>query len=274
MIRENIKNLSKEEDKMLKSVFARTLTLSSTYQYERMQGLGYLFAMIPVIKHFYKEKDDQVTAYKRHFELFNTTPSMGGFITGLSAAMERENSLDENFDERSINAVKVSLMGPFAGIGDTLFLAVLRIISLGVGIALCAQGNFFGVILHLLIYNVVAHFVRYYGVYWGYGLGKNFIKSAVDSGVLGHLTKGAGIVGLVTVGAMVCNMVRFKIAWVPNIQGSEIVIQDLLDTVFPFMLPLGLTFLCFVLLSKGVKPIWLMLGMMVVGVLGKVIGLF
>jgi len=273
MIKEKY-NLSKDEDKMLKSVFMRTLTLSSAYNYERMQALGFVFAMIPVIKHFYKKPEDQIKAYQRHFELFNTTPSMGGFITGLTAAMEKENSTDENFDERSINAVKVSLMGPFAGIGDTVFLAVLRIISLGIGIALCAQGNFLGIILHLLIYNVIAHFVRYYGVYWGYGLGGNFIKGAVESGVLGNITKGAGIVGLVTIGAMVCNMVRLNIAWVPNIQGSEIQIQSLLDSVFPRMLPIALTFLCFKLLSKGIKPIWLMLGMMVIGVIGKVIGLF
>ncbi len=267
-------NLSTEDDKMLKKVYRRTLSLSSTYNYERMQGLGYVFSMIPVIKRFYKKPEEQAEAYKRHFELFNTTPSMGGFITGLSAAMEKEASEDKSFDTRSINAVKVSLMGPFAGIGDTLFLAVLRIISLGVGVALCAQGNFLGVILHLLIYNGFAHITRYYGVYWGYGMGGNFIKTAVSSGALGYVTKGAGIVGLMTVGAMVCNMVKLNIAWVPTIQGSEIAIQEILDSIFPFLLPLGLTFLCFKLISKGVKPIWLMLGLMVLGVVGKVLGIF
>lgn len=267
-------NLNKDDDKMLKSVFWRTLTLSSTYNYERMQGLGFVFSMIPVIKRFYPQKEDQVQAYKRHFELFNTTPTMGGFITGLSAAMEREASTDPGFDKSSINAVKVSLMGPFAGIGDTIFWAALRIITLGIGISLAAQGNFLGVILHLLLFNIIAHIPRYYGVYWGYGLGGNFIQSAVKSGVLGFVTKGAGIVGLMTVGAMVCSMVKVNIAWIPNIQGSELNIQQTLDSIFPFLLPLGLTFLSFKLITKGVKPIWLMLSMMVLGVLGKVIGLF
>jgi PTS system mannose-specific IID component/fructoselysine and glucoselysine-specific PTS system IID component len=273
MIKEKF-NLSDEDNKMLKSVYRRTLSLSATYNYERMQGLGYVFAMIPVIKRFYQSHEKRVEAYKRHFELFNTTPTMGGFITGLSAAMEKEASKDANFDTTPINAVKVSLMGPFAGIGDTIFWAALRIISLGIGISLCLNGNPLGILLHLLIFNAIAHIPRYYGVFYGYGLGSNFIQKAIKEGTLGFLTKAAGIVGLITVGAMTCQMVSFNIAWIPDIQGSPLNIQETLDSIFPYLLPLLLTFGCFRLLSKGIKPIWIMLGLMVVGVIGKVAGIF
>ncbi|MDR2629508.1 MAG: PTS system mannose/fructose/sorbose family transporter subunit IID [Spirochaetaceae bacterium] len=273
MIKEKF-NLSDDEDKMLKSVYRRTLSLSATYNYERMQGLGYVFSMIPVINRFYQTKEKRIAAYKRHFELFNTTPTMGGFITGLSSAMEKEASKDDNFDTTTINAVKVSLMGPFAGIGDTIFWAALRIISLGIGISLCLNGNPLGILLHLLIFNAIAHIPRYYGVYYGYGLGSNFIRNAIKQGTLGYLTKAAGIVGLVTVGAMTCQMVSFNIAWIPDIQGSPLNIQETLDSIFPYLLPLLLTFGCFKFISKGVKPIWLMLGLMVIGMIGKGIGIF
>ncbi|HWS43853.1 MAG TPA: PTS system mannose/fructose/sorbose family transporter subunit IID [Pseudoflavonifractor sp.] len=276
MTNETVKKngLSREDDKMLKSVYRRTLTLSATYNYERMQGLGYVYAMIPVINRFYKTKEERAAGYKRHFEIFNTTPSVAGFITGLSASMEKEAAQDASFDKSSINAVKVSLMGPFAGIGDTIFWAALRIITLGIGISLCMAGNFLGVIVHLLLFNVLAHITRYYGVYWGYGMGSSFIAKAVQNGTLGFITKAAGVVGLMTVGAMCCSMVSFNIAWAPTIQGSQIVVQDILNSIFPNLLPLGLTFGCFTLLNKGVKPIWIMLGMMAVGVLGKVAGIF
>ncbi len=264
----------KEDKKMLKKVFWRTMTLSSTYNYERMQGLGYVYTMIPVIKRYYKNEEDRIEAYKRHYELFNTTPTMGGFITGLSTSMEKEASEDPTFDKNSINAVKLSLMGPFAGIGDSIFQGSLRIITLGIGISLAAEGNFLGVILHLLIYNIIAHLLRYYGVFAGYNMGSSFVKKASENGLLGQVTKGAGIVGLMTVGAMVCSMVSFNLSAVLNIQGSELVVQDMLDSIFPNLLPLLLTFVCYKLLNKNVKPIWLMLGLMVFGVLGKVIGLF
>lgn len=263
-----------QDKKMLKKVFWRTMTLSSTYNYERMQALGYLYTMIPVIDRYNQKKEDRLEGYKRHYELFNTTPTMGGFITGLSTSMEKEAAEDEKFDKSSINAVKLSLMGPFAGIGDSIFQGSLRIISLGIGVALAAQGSILGAILHLLLYNVLAHLLRYYGVFAGYNMGTSFLKTASENGVLGKLTKGAGIVGLMTVGAMTCSMVSFQIPAVAKIQGSELVIQDMLDQIFPNLLPLLLTFVCYKLVKKNVKPIWIMLGMMVIGVLGKVIGVF
>lgn len=265
---------NKEDKKMLKKVFWRTMTLSSTYNYERMQALGYVYTMIPVINRYYKTDEEKIEAYKRHYELFNTTPTMGGFITGLSTSMEKEASEDPNFDKSSINAVKLSLMGPFAGIGDSIFQGSLRIIALGIGIALAAQGSILGAIVHLLLYNVLAYLLRYYGVFAGYNMGSTFIKSASENGLLGQITKGASIVGLMTVGAMTCSMISFQIPAVLNIQGSELVIQDMLDQIFPNLLPLLLTFACYKMLKKNVKPIWIMLGMMVVGVIGKVIGIF
>lgn len=273
MIKDRL-NIKKEDEKMLNSIYWRTMTLSSTYNYEKMQALGYIYSMIPVIKRQYKEKQEQVEALKRHNEIFNTTPTMGALITGLSASMEVEASQNPDFDKNSINALKVSLMGPFAGIGDSVFWGSLRIISLGVGISLAMAGNPLGILLHLLIYNLPAHFIRYYGVFFGYSMGSSFIKKATESGLMGYITKGASIVGLMTVGAMCCTMVSFNIPKVFDIQGSELAVQSILDSILPNLLPLLLTFGCFKVIKKNVKPITIMLVFMVIGVLGKVIGLF
>lgn len=273
MIKERFQ-LSKDENKMLKSIFWRTMTLSSTYNYEKMQALGYIYAMIPVIRRQYPDKADQIEALQRHNEIFNTTPTMASVITGLSASMEVEASHNKEIDKTSINALKVSLMGPFAGIGDSIFQGSLRIIALGIGISLAIAGNPLGILLHLLIYNIPAHFVRYYGVYLGYGLGSNFIRKATESGVMGYITKGASIVGLMTVGAMTCTMVSFQIPAVFNIQGTELAIQSVIDQIFPNLLPILLTFGCFRAVNKGAKPIVIMLIFMVAGVLGKIVGIF
>lgn len=273
MIKDKLQ-ISKEDDKMLTSVFWRTMTLSSTYNYEKMQALGYIYSMLPVIKRQYSKKEDQIEAMKRHNEIFNTTPTTASLITGLSASMEVEASNNPEFDKTSINALKVSLMGPFAGIGDSIFQGTLRVISLGIGISLAMTGNVLGVLLHLLIYNIPAHIVRYYGVFLGFGLGSNFIKKATESGLMGYITKGASIVGLMTVGAMCCTMVSFQIPAVVNIQGTELVIQSVVDQIFPNLLPILLTFGCFKAINKGAKPILIMLLFMVVGVIGKVAGIF
>ena len=267
-------NLSAEDKKMCNSMFWRTMTLSATYNYETMQALGFMYAMMPAINRFYKTEEERKAAIKRHNEIFNTTPTMGGMITGLAASMEKEAAENPDFDTASISAVKVALMGPFAGIGDSLFWGTVRVISLGIGISLAASGSILGAIMHLVLYNVPAHILRFYGLRAAYALGGNLMSNASESGLMGVITKGAGIVGLMTVGAMTVTMVSCNIPLVVELQGSQIVVQDALDAIFPNLLPLLITYICYVALKKDVKPWVIMIVMFVIGALGKVVGIF
>lgn len=265
----------KEDRKMLRQIYRRSLTLSATFNYERMQGLGFLYAMIPAIKRFWRKSEDRSKAYRRHFELFNTTPNMSSFIIGLSASMEKEASRNPDFNVNGINAAKSGLMGPFAGIGDSLYWRALRVITLGIGSSLAVTGNILGAVLHLLLFNFIAHFTRYYGGFVGFEAGPGFLRSAVKNGVVGQIAKTAAIVGIMTVGAMTCTEVKFSIPLVVNLQGAELSVQkDVFDTVLPGLLPLLLTFGCYRYLSKGLKPIWLMLILTAVGILGTAAGIF
>ena len=151
MIKEKF-NLTEEENKMCFQIAMRSHTMSAPYCWEKMQALAFLYTMIPVINKYYPEKEDRIEGYKRHWELFNTTPSVSGFITGLVASMEKQGAEDPNFDKSSISAVKSSLMGPFAGIGDSIFQSTWRVISMGVGLSLAAGGNILGP--HCLLINV------------------------------------------------------------------------------------------------------------------------
>jgi PTS system mannose-specific IID component/fructoselysine and glucoselysine-specific PTS system IID component len=260
-----------EEKKVLDKVFWRTMSLSSTYNFEKMQALGYIYSMIPVINLFNKDEKKRIEGYKRHFEIFNTTPTVAGLITGLTASMEKKAAADPEFDTTSINAVKVSLMGPFAGIGDSIFWGTLRIIALGIGVSFCLQGNPFGLLAHILLFNIPATLVRYYGVFIGYSLGSNFIETASKSGLLGQITKSASIVGLMTVGAMAVSMISFTIPYTLNISGVEVSIQSFFDAIFPNILPLLLLYGCYKLISKGVKPVTLLVAMLAVGIIGTLL---
>ncbi len=110
--------MTKVEKKELHSVFWRSFALQGAFNFERMQNIGYAYSMVPIIKKLYKNKEEQAQALDRHLEIFNTTPQMVPLILGISSAMEEENANNANFDEQSINAVKASLMGPLAGIGE------------------------------------------------------------------------------------------------------------------------------------------------------------
>ncbi|MDM3825333.1 PTS system mannose/fructose/sorbose family transporter subunit IID, partial [Proteus mirabilis] len=84
-------------------------------------------------------------------------------IAGVAAAMERESSLNQNFDTNTINSVKVGLIGPLAGIGDSFFWGTIRIIAAGIGISLAQQGSPIAPLLFLLLFNIPHILVRYFG---------------------------------------------------------------------------------------------------------------
>lgn len=267
-------NLTDEENKMIFQVALRSHTMSAPYCWEKMQALAFIYTMIPVINKLYPDKKDRIEGYRRHWELFNTTPSVAGFITGLVTSMEKQGAENPRFDKSAISAVKSSLMGPFAGIGDSIFQSTLRVIAMGIGLSLSAGGSILGPIAFLLLYNIPAAFVRFTGPYVGYSLGSKFMNDAAESGVMSFITKSASTVGLMTVGAMTATMVSMKIGYVFNVGGAEQSIQEMLDMIFPNLLPLLLTLFCFKLLNKKVKPTVLIFLLMAVAILGTWIGIF
>lgn len=103
--------MNKLGKKELRSVFWRSFALQGAFNYERMQNLGYCYAMLPVIKKLYSKKEDQAKALERHLEIFNTTPVIVPTILGITAAMEEQNSNNSDFDESAISAIKTALMG-------------------------------------------------------------------------------------------------------------------------------------------------------------------
>ena len=171
----NIEN--KEMNKELDRVFWRSFQMEFAWNYERQMNLGYVYAMIPVLKKIYaNDKEGLKKALKRHLEFFNMTPHIVTLMLGISSAMEKENSESENFDENSINNIKTALMGPLSGIGDSFFWGTLRLLATGIGTALSLQGNILGPILFLLIFNIPHIFIRYIFTKLGYKLGIEFLN--------------------------------------------------------------------------------------------------
>lgn len=159
MIKEKF-GLTDKEGKLMAKVARRSHQVGSVYTWEKFQAMGYLWVMIPVINALYDKKEDRIEGYKRHYELFNTNPVVGGFVTGLSTAMELQCSQEPNFDKASIGAVKTSLMGPFAGIGDSIFQSTWRVITMGIGLSMAKDGNILGPIVFLILFNLLAEPVR------------------------------------------------------------------------------------------------------------------
>lgn len=191
---------------------------------------------------------------------------------GITAAMEEENANNTNFDEQSINAVKASLMGPLAGIGDSIFWGTLRIIAAGIGVSIAKDGSMFGPILFLLIYNIPNFLVRIFGLKLGYQVGVNSLERIQREGLMDKIMSVATIIGLSVVGGMVATMLSISTPLEFKISGAEIVVQDILDQILPNMLPLIFTFVIYRLIKK-VSITWLTIGIIVFGILMHAIGI-
>lgn len=260
--------------KDLRNLGFRTLPMEHSWNYERMMHMGYAWALMPILRKLYPEDENFKEALTRHLEFYNTTPFIISFPLGISAAMEEEraNNMD-TFDTKSISEVKTALMGPLAGIGDSIFWGTLRIIATGIGTSLALQGNILGPILFLLTWNIPSLLCRYVLSFVGFNLGTEVITQANEHGIMEKLTKAASIVGLAVAGSMTAEMVNVNIGLGLGSGEAAKTIQEILDGIIPGIPTLLIFWLSWVLLKKKVSPLVIMLIILVMGLVGAYTGI-
>ncbi|WP_226813632.1 PTS mannose transporter subunit IID [Candidatus Profftia lariciata] len=258
----------------LGKVFLRSNLLQGSWNFERMQALGFCFSMVPVIRRLYpKNTDDRKQAMKRHLEFFNTHPYVATPILGVTAAMEEQRANGASIDDGAINGIKVGLMGPLAGVGDPIFWGTLRPVFAALGAGIAMTGSVLGPLLFFILFNLVRLLVCYYGVSYGYKKGLDIVND-MGGGVLQKLTEGASILGLFVMGALVNKWTHVNIPLVvthiTDQAGNTTVttIQTILDQLMPGLIPLLLTFSCMWLLYKKINALWIIIGFFLIGIFG------
>ena len=262
-----VKSVSAEERKFLRKAFWRSATLYAAVSPAKQGASGFCYSLMPALNHFYKDPEKKKEALSRSMSYFNTTVPFSTFIMGLVASMEKENSEKPDFDTASINAVKSSLMGPLAGIGDAIFWGVLRVIAAGIAVSMGQSGNVLAPLVFLILFNLPSILVRYYGTFLGYKLGSQYIQKVYASGLMNILTKAASTVGLI--------MVTFTSKLEVSMKGESVMnLQNMLDQIFVGIVPLGITLLCYYLLKKkNVSITVLILGVIVLSIVLSVLGI-
>ncbi len=276
------KEVEKKEESLLtkedfRKTFWRSFPLQACFSYERMQNVGFAYQMIPALKRLYPNKEEAAEALKRHLTFFNTTPAVVTFITGACIALEEKfkkaKDSGESFNEESISAIKAALMGPLAGIGDSFFWGSFRVIGAGIGASLALKGSILGAILFFLIYNIPHLLIRYQGLKIGYKSGISFLASASEGGFFSILTECANVLGLIVVGSMIATLIKLTTPLVLTVGQATIELQAIFDGILTGILPLGFTFVIYLLLKKGIKTMTLLWCIIAFGILGSVIGI-
>ncbi|WP_049547927.1 PTS system mannose/fructose/sorbose family transporter subunit IID [Streptococcus sanguinis] len=288
-------------------VWWRSTFLQGSWNYERMQNLGWAYSLIPAIKKLYTKKEDQAAALERHLEFFNTHPYVAAPIIGVTLALEEEKANGAAIDDAAIQGVKIGMMGPLAGIGDPVFWFTVRPILGALGASLALTGNIIGPLIFFLAWNAIRMAFLWYTQELGYKAGSEITKD-MSGGILQDITKGASILGMFILAVLVERWVSIKfvfnvssvklddkayIHWDKLSSGYKGIqeafaqvgqglsqtpekvttFQQNLDSLIPGLMGLLLTFACMWLLKKKVSPITIIIALFVVGVLAHVAGL-
>lgn len=248
------------------------------YNYERMMGqvVAHMFSVI--INFLYKDNPSKrKEVMKREIEFFNVHVEFGACILGMAIALEEQKSLGENIPGEFITNLKTSLMGPLAGMGDTIWQGVVIPILLAVCIDLTrsGDGNIWGAIIYAIVIVAGAYALSYWNFMFGYKAGSEAIMDFLEKGILSKLIKGASIMGCMVMGGLVVNYVK-AVCGLEIVSSSSVynVQENFLDMVCPSILPLAVTMLIYYLMSKkrwsSIKIIGLII---VIGIVGGLTGI-
>lgn len=266
------KSLSKKD--VVKAFWRWTFFSHANYNYERLEATGLVHSYKHVIKKLYGDDEKEYKAcINRHMQFFNTEPHIGGVIPGIVLAMEEERANGAPITDEAINGVKTGLMGPFAGIGDTLWQGTLTPILLAFGMSLAAKGNLLGPVVYALLMFGIMWPVAYFCWMKGYELGKEGIEKILGGNQLQMLITGASAMGAIVLGALSAQFVTVKSVAVVTMGAVKLNVQEtVFDALFKGILPLAITLLTLYLLkNRKMKSTTVMFILILIGaVLGGV----
>lgn len=215
------------------------------FNYESQMGPAVAWAMTPVLRKIYKKDEEYKEALNNHFNYFNSTTVMSSMILGATLAIEEKDGIEA---KETVQSLKTSLMGPFAGVGDTLVWVLWPTIMGSISGYMAQQGNPLGAIIWFIA-NIIFWFVKRKMFEVGYTSGTKLITNLGKS--LTTFTEADSIMGLSVVGALIASSVKMTTALNFKVGEVSLALQtDVLDRIMPSLLPVLLTALVYKLLGN------------------------
>ena len=243
------------------------------FSQEHMQTFGYLCAMLPIVEELYEDKEQQKEALQTYSAFFNTEPQIGTMVVGITAGLEEARANGEPVDDDAINGIRAGLMGPLAGLGDSLIVGTLIPILLGIALGLSTGGSPLGAIFYIVVWNALMFLGMKFAYNSGYELGGKAVEALV--GPRAKARREAIVMGgTMVIGAVAATWVSITCSPNLTLPGGG-AFQDTLDGVYPKLLPLLFTVFCWYMMTKKkVNPIVMMLILVVIAFVGVLVGFF
>ncbi len=270
--------MAKLDKKDLNKLFWSSQWFTVGCNNEKFESMGFTLSLIPVIEKLYPDLEDRKKAYLRHQEIFLTEAQCAKTVIGITAAMEERLANEGDIPEESIGAIKAAMMGPLAGIGDTLYHGTLRPIFAGIAVSLVVASGYtspLGSILFFVVMGFLGQLINWFGIYKGYEKGVELVENVEEAGLIDKIREYASVLGCIIMGGFSAVFVTINLGIEFNAGESIISLQSSLDSMIPHLLPMSYTlFLYYLITKKKANPIILMVVTMVVGAIGYLLGIF
>jgi len=246
------------------------------YNYERMMGQVVAHMFAPIIKYLYKDKPEKrKEVMKREAEFFNVHVEFGACILGMAVAMEEQKAMGEEIPDAFITNIKTSLMGPLAGVGDTIWQGVVIpiLLAICIDITRSGSGNIWGAVVYAIVIVIAAYAFSYANFMFGYKAGSDAIMDFLEKGTINKLLKGASVMGCMVMGGLIVNYVNATCGIEISSSASTFNFQtDFFDQIMPSILPLGVTMGIYALLKKRLSSVKIILIIITVGIICGITG--
>ena len=246
------------------------------FSQEHMQTFGYMLAMLPILQDLYDTNEEQTEKMQTYTAFFNTEPQVGSVVVGITAGMEEARANGEPVDGETINGIRAGLMGPLAGIGDSLVVGTVIPILLGIALSLSGGGSPLGAIFYILVWNIGMFLIMRLLYFKGYEMGGKAVEFLVGDKA-NAIREAIVMIGTMVIGGVTASWVSITTAFKMIGSNGEVIVdlQSTLDTVYPHILSALFVLLCWWLMSKKkMSPIVVMLLLVVIAFVGVLIGFF
>ena len=247
----------------------------SSMSYERLESFGFCHSMLPVIEELYGGDEKEVKeALARQSTFYNTEPQLGAIVNGIVVGLEEKRANGEAIDEEVINGIKVGMMGPVAGIGDSMIPGMLIPILLSIGMGLAQGGNILGPVFYIVVYNLLIITGSYFLFMKGYKLGTDAVNLLIDERAE-KMKEAFAILGVFVTGGIAASYMNVVTKLGYKNGSVDINVQSILDGIFPKLIPLLIVLFTYYLMTKKkLSAVKVMLVLLIIAIVGVLLGIF
>lgn len=239
---ENCKLTKKNLNKMFRRwIFSAGLG----YNFETQQAPSVAFSMRKALRKIYKDDKEYIEAMDNHYKYFNANPLMANVILGATLAMEENEGIKA---KNAVQSLKTSLMGPFSGVGDSIFWILIPTIMGSIAGYMAVQGNATGAVIWMIL-QAMFYFLKVWLFKTGYNSGTKLVTSLGKK--INIFTDAISIMGLMVIGCLIPTVVKVFIPL--KFKTGKVILSlqnGILDKIMPALLPVAVTIFVYWLLGK------------------------